>query len=126
MFDFEQLDVYQKALQMNKELFGFIKKCAWMDWFLQDQLKRAGVSCVANIAEGVGRFTVADRRHFYVIARGSVFEVYALLQIMAKVCEAEPHATDHLKSQLLDLSKMLFGLIRKTEIKIVIQPRSRT
>lgn len=126
MFDFEQLDVYQKALEMNKELFGFIKNCAWMDRFLQDQLKRAGVSCVANIAEGVGRFTVADRRHFYVIARGSVFEVFALLQVFSKVCTVEPHSTDRLKTQLFDLSKMLFGLIRKTEIKSVILPRSRT
>jgi len=117
MFDFEQLSVYQKSIKLNKEIFAFIKHFPFIDYFLQKQLKRAIASVSANIAEGVGRFTVPDRRHFYIIARGSVFEAYAHLDIVAEVCAIDFNEFIGLRRDLEELSKMLFGLIQKTEIK---------
>ena len=84
MFDFEQLTVYQKALKLNDKIFKFLKKYKNIDYFLQDQLKRASTSIALNIAEGVGRFTVPDRRRFYVISRGSAFEVVAVMQMIIR------------------------------------------
>ena len=42
---------------------------------LRDQLDRASVSIVLNVAEGSGRFAPADKAHFYLIARGSATAV---------------------------------------------------
>ena len=50
---------------------------------LRDQLDRASVSVVLNIAEGSGRFGPADKAHFYLIARGSAMECLAALSLLA-------------------------------------------
>ena len=42
---------------------------------LADQLVRASCSVPNNIAEGQGRYTSADRCHYLVVARGSLYEV---------------------------------------------------
>ncbi|HEX7898736.1 MAG TPA: four helix bundle protein [Planctomycetota bacterium] len=42
---------------------------------LSQQMRRAATSIPANIAEGFGRRTEADRRQFYVVSRGSVEEL---------------------------------------------------
>jgi four helix bundle protein len=62
-FAFEKLSVYQKAVDFA------------------DQLNRASLSIGANIAQGNGRFTKADRRNFFTIARGSAQECVPLLEV---------------------------------------------
>ena len=49
---------------------------------LRDQLDRASVSIVLNIAEGSGRFTPAEKAHFYLLARGSAMECLAALSLL--------------------------------------------
>jgi four helix bundle protein len=53
-----------------------------MDRITKDQLRRASLSIVLNIAEGSGRFTKPAKRNFYVIAKGSVYECSALFDIL--------------------------------------------
>lgn len=124
MFDFEQLSVYQKTIKLNKKVFAFMRRFPLIDQFLQKQLKRTLASVASNIAEGVGRFTVPDRRHFYIIARGSAFEAYAHLDIIAEVCTIDSNEFSELKRDLEEVSKMLFGLIQKTDIKHCFKSRT--
>jgi four helix bundle protein len=51
---------------------------------LADQLIRAACSVPNNIAEGDGRFTNANRRHFLVQAPGSLYELETLLEILVR------------------------------------------
>ena len=51
---------------------------------LADQLVRASCSVPNNIAEGQGRFTDRDRRHFHVQARGSLYELETQLEILTR------------------------------------------
>jgi four helix bundle protein len=75
---FENLQVYQKAVD-------FADACCQLSgdfprgyYFLQDQLNRAALSIATNLAEGNGRLTKADRKHFFSIARGSLQECVPL------------------------------------------------
>ncbi len=126
MFDFEQLNVYKKSLELNKKVFVFLKENKQIDHFLQNQLKRSSVSIPLNIAEGVGRFTIPDRRRFYVISRGSAFEVIATLQIIKNQYPINMEEYDIIRSDVEEISKMLFGLMKKTTIKTPLETRTRT
>ena len=82
MFDFEKLDVYQKAKSFNKAVYKFIKEIDNLDKTYKDQLRRASFSILLNIAEGSSRFSKADRKNFFVIARGSAFECVAIFDFL--------------------------------------------
>jgi four helix bundle protein len=69
-FMFENLDIYQKAVDFADRAMmvteGFSRKYG----FLADQLNRAALSIAADLAEGNGRLPKADRRNLFTIARG--------------------------------------------------------
>ena len=74
-------------------------------------MKRASLSIALNIAEGTGKFTNADKKHFYRIARGSVYECVAILEIMGDNQVIDQDVFDSLYKDFENISKMLFGLI---------------
>ncbi|MEO1051006.1 MAG: four helix bundle protein [Bacteroidota bacterium] len=114
MFDFQKLQVYQKAKSFRKDIKDLIHQFKF-DRTTVDQLSRASVSIVLNIAEGSSRFSNRDRRYFMVFARGSVFECVAILELLEENGEIPSEVYRAFLSQLEELSKMLFGLIRKLE-----------
>lgn len=84
MFDFEKLEVYLKAKSYNHTFFQWITAETKLDAVVKNQLRRASLSVMLNIAEGTSRFSKPDKRNFYVIARGSVFECVAILDFLEK------------------------------------------
>ena len=80
-FMFEKLDVYQKAVTFADRIAAMTEDFPRGYGFLANQLNRAALSIATNIAEGNGRFTKADRRKFFTIARGSVQECVPLLEV---------------------------------------------
>ena len=111
MFDFERLDVYQKAKDLNKIVLKMLKDVKSIDSVLRDQLKRAVVSIVLNIAEGSGKFSKADKRNFYTTARGSTYECVAVLEILLEQNHISKDDFHKLYSEFETISKMLLGLI---------------
>jgi four helix bundle protein len=111
-FLFEKLKVYQKSVDFAESVISITESFPKGYYFLRDQLNRASTSIAANIAEGNGRFTKADRKHFFGIARGSVHECLPFLEIAQRknLILNETHVT--LKASLEEISKMLTGLIR--------------
>ena len=83
--------------------------------FLAVQLNRAALSISNNIAEGNGRFTKADRRHFFGISRGSAQECVPMLELARRrrLLTNEDHA--FLKDRLEEIARMLSGLIKGLE-----------
>jgi four helix bundle protein len=81
----EKLRIYQEALQLTKEIYlltniAVLKR----DYSLCDQIRRASISIVSNIAEGYMR-SGKHCKNFYGIASGSANEVVAQLQIISVV-----------------------------------------
>ncbi len=114
MFDFEKLIVYKKAKEFNKEVLNYLDSTD-IDKVTYDQLRRASFSIMLNIAEGTGRFTKRDRRNFYVISRGSVFECVAIFDYLQDVGKIEKESFDLFYNTLDELSRMLFSLIKTLE-----------
>jgi four helix bundle protein len=73
---FEDLDCYKVALKVLKEAYRVAALLPSEEKYnLADQIRRAAVSIVLNIAEGYGRFHYLDSLRFYYFARGSISEV---------------------------------------------------
>ena len=117
MFDFEKLDIYRKAKVFNSSIRKLIRSRKF-DRITVDQLHRASFSIVLNIAEGSGRFSKRDRRNFYVIARSSVFECVAILDVLRdeEIISSEVYAQYY--NQAEELSKILFAMIRNLDVKV--------
>ena len=114
-FMFEKLDVYQKAVDLADRIAGVTEEFPRGYWYLADQLNRASVSIAANIAEGNGRFTKADRKHFFAIARGSLQECVPLLELARRRGLVDDGLHGQLKVALEEIARMLSGLIRGLE-----------
>jgi four helix bundle protein len=114
MFDFEKLDVYKKAKIFNSGIREFIKNTR-LDSATRDQLRRSAFSIVLNLAEGSGRFTNPDRRNFYIIARSSIFECVAILDVLKDESTIEENAFQGFYNRAEELSKMLFTMIKNLQ-----------
>src|SRR5580698_9246827 len=110
-FAFEKLLVYQKAITFADEICTITRDLPRGFFFLGNQLSRASLSIAANIAEGNGRFTKADRRNFSGIARGSVQECVPLLELALRQGLIPPDRHEQLKADLEEIARMLSGLI---------------
>ena len=97
MFDFQKLDIYHRAKSFSKEVINLIAKNHF-DKVTKDQLRRASFSIMLNVAEGSSRFTNKDKRHFIVIARGSIFECVAILEYLSEVNEISQEIIEELFS----------------------------
>ena len=111
MFDFEKLTVYQKSKLLNKEVLILLEQND-IHRVTSDQFRRAAFSITLNIAEGSGRYTSADKRNFYVIARGSVFECVAIIDYLKDTSVLNAEDFQKLYFDLEELSKMLYSLIK--------------
>ncbi len=111
MFDFENLEVYKKSKELNKEVLLFLSSNKQIDSYIRDQLKRAAISITINIAEGSGKFSKADKRNFYTISRGSVYECVSLPELILNENQIPKEKFNYFYAKFETLSKMLLGLI---------------
>ena len=113
---FRDLIAWQKSHTLTLEIYAITKTFPKDEIFgLTNQIRRASVSVVSNIAEGFGRRTNADRVHFYDMARASLHEVQAQLLVardVGYVAKTTFHEADQLS---VECHKLLTGLINKTK-----------
>ena len=114
-FMFENLLVYQKAVDFADKVFALTETFPRGYCFLADQLNHAALSIATNIAEGNDRFTKADRKNFFTIARGSAQECVPLLELARrrKLLDDARHAS--MREELETIAKMISGLINGLE-----------
>lgn len=84
MGTFKDLEVFQSAVQYVKSIYQTTQNFPKEEQFgLTNQIRKSAVSIASSIAEGSGRKTALDRKHFIDIAAGSLHESHAQL-IIAK------------------------------------------
>ncbi len=113
MFNFEKLDVWQRANELADLVYRVTRKFPDDERFgLTNQMRRAAVSVSSNIAEGSARSSRSDNARFLEIATGSLFEVVAQSFISRRQgFLSEPDFTT-LYTSADELGRMLSGLRR--------------
>ena len=109
----EELRVWQQA----KELANAVSALADLDplrrdFALRDQLRRASVSIVANVAEGFAQSSDRGFTRYLVIARGSTAEVRSLLILASEQRRIRSDQLESLEGMCENISRMLTTLIR--------------
>ena len=110
---FEDIEAWQKARELTREIYRITNQGAFVkDFGLRDQIRRAAVSIMSNIAEGFGRGGNREFIQFLSTAKGSASEVEAQLYV---ALDAE-YITEDQFQQLYGLAqssgKMIGGFIR--------------
>ena len=82
MFGHERFKAYQLSIEFLSISLYLIEQLPTGNSGIKDQFKRASTSVPLNIAEGTGKPQKADRRRFYMIARGSAMESAAICDVI--------------------------------------------
>ena len=114
-FNFENLEVYKRALAFATELCKIAVKFPHVYGRLRDQLIGAATSVPFNIAEGTGRSTIKDKLVFYRYARASLFESVPILTICSNLKLISDAELIKYRNEAEELSKMISGLARSTK-----------
>ena len=111
MFNFEKLDVWQKAVVLADLIYSQTRNFPADERFgLTNQMRRAAISISSNIAEGSSRMSQADFSRFIEIATGSVFEVTSQAFIAKKQGFLSKEKFRSIYQATEELSRMLSGL----------------
>ena len=110
--DHENLDVYRCGIAFLTVAFRLLSSLERGDGEIRDQLKRAAMSIVLNIAEGAGKPAAADRARYYAVARGSAMECAALLDVCLIAGRAHADQVNEGKALLVRVVSMLTKMCR--------------
>jgi four helix bundle protein len=111
-FDFERLEVYQKALELVGAIYRVTRPLAKeYQYSLGDQLRRAALSIANNLAEGSGKLSKKEKAQFYKTSLNSARECIPMLTVLAReqAMTAATHAS--LRQEVVHIANMLGRLI---------------
>jgi four helix bundle protein len=108
----EKLEVYQFSIRFLALATRLIDSIQRGNGALVDQLKRASLSIVLNIAEGAGYPSVAKRKNHYSIARGSALECGSVLDACKILRVGDQNMLPEGKKLLYSIVSMLSKMSR--------------
>lgn len=96
---------------MTLDIYKSFSSCR--DYSFRDQIQRASISIMNNVAEGYARRSDQALANFLSIARGSAAEVESMIILAAKLGYLDKQSADKLLNQAEETSKILSGFINK-------------
>lgn len=116
LLNHQQLDIYPTSKKFVHECYKFTNTLPSEEKFgLISQIRRAALSVHLNIAEGASRRSNAERKRFYEIARSSVIEIDAALDIAEELSYVDKTKIDQLEYLIVKCFKMLTGMMNTTK-----------
>ena len=113
---FEDLESWQKARLLVQKVYQLTRNSELCrDFGICDQLQRAGVSIMSNIAEGFERSHLQEKLQFYNVARGSAAEGRSLSYVVEDNFPESASACAVLRGETIAAGKLVSGLVRSTE-----------
>ncbi len=118
---FEEIEAWQKARELTREIYSVSNLGSFSkDFGLRDQIRRAAVSIMSNIAEGFERGGTKEFAQFLSVASGSSGEVRSQLYVALDQGYIQDEAFEHLFRLTTETSRMIAGLmsyLRKSKLK---------
>ena len=110
---FEDIEAWQKARELTKAIYAMSNDGQFArDFGLRDQILRASVSIMSNIAEGFGRGGNKEFIQFLSTAKGSASEVQAQLYVALDAGYINQDQFQKLYSETEATARMIAGLLR--------------
>lgn len=115
---FEDIEAWQRARKMVIEIYKISNDDLFSkDFALKDQIRRASVSIMLNIAEGFARKTKKEFIQFLYVSHGSLAELQSCLYIALDLNYLSKEKFNILYKECEEISKMISGLIKYLEGK---------
>ena len=112
VFGYRKLIAYQKAKEVVKWTYKLLKKFPDEERFAMcNQLRRASISVISNIAEGVNRFSLKDKSRFIEMAYGSLMEVSSQFEIAEELGYITVDERQNMVQLIEDDARLLSGLL---------------
>jgi four helix bundle protein len=107
---FEELTIWQESRRLVKDTYGEINRCR--DFSFRDQMQRAALSVMNNIAEGFEKSSRKDFAKYLDIAKGSAGEVRSMTYAAEDLAFVEPGDAASLRASYEQLSKSIGAFLR--------------
>jgi S23 ribosomal protein. len=117
----EEIEAWQKARELVREIYRISDHGPFSkDYGLRDQIRRASVSTMSNIAEGFERDGTGEFIQFLSMAKGSAGEVKSQLYVAFDQDYLDKEALQQLYALVTEVGRMIGGLmkyLRQSKIK---------
>lgn len=121
---FEDIEAWQKARELTREIYRITNQGSFArDFGLRDQIRRAAVSTMSNIAEGFERGSNKGFIQFLFIAKGSSGEVRSQLYIALDLGYIDNDKFNQLITDLVSISRQISGFVKYLQSSALRGPK---
>jgi four helix bundle protein len=114
MHKIDDLKIWNKSIELAKSVYLLIENLNSDEKFgLASQIKRSAVSIPSNIAEGAGRNSNKEFKHFLSIANGSTYELQTQLILLIELNLIKKEKVQNLIETCIELQKMNYSFQQK-------------
>lgn len=116
---YRDLSVWQLGMEIAEDIYVLTSSFPKEEIYgMTSQIRRAGTSIPANIAEGNARDSLKDYLRFLAIAVGSLAEVETFIELAIRLRYCNAEETESLVEKLATERRMLRGLQRSLRAKL--------
>ncbi len=114
MHKVEDLKIWQKSIELTKAVYLLVSDMPSNEKFgLTSQIKRSAISIPSNIAEGAGRNSQKEFKHFLSIANGSVCELQTQLLLIIELNLINKDKVQPIIELCIEIQKMNYSFQHK-------------
>ena len=118
MNNYKELKVWGKAVELSTAIYSLCSGFPPDEKYgLKSQMQRCSVSIASNIAEGAGRNSKKEFRHFLSIATGSSYELETQLIIAGNIGITTEKIIEPIRALLVEIMKMIYVLSKSLDHK---------
>ena len=114
MRKFKELQIWQRSVELTSTIYTITQNFPDAERYgLISQMRRCSISISSNIAEGAGRTSKKEFKHFLDISYGSLYELHTQVIISSKLGFITMKDLNTLETEVEEIQKMLYSYAQK-------------